>query len=218
MPVLLIAHFPDTNQTLWVLISETSTVRTTNGWKISIPKNNIFGKTTFIQLAEIFEGSPSQQRLRKLSIDESLIRHISNGGKVSVELEEWINKSLGRTPVQVFIHDENGNETLSKEWSQYYVGYNVKELAKALFPWAIAIVNQEFYEKQMYLEEDWRDELSRAIDEDNGIIYNPPEPNIVYPYSEAAGEIELYRLELKLNDLGNSFSCISDYLSQNDEV
>lgn len=218
LPVLLIAHFPESNQTLWSLVAERTTERTEKGWKISIPKGNVFGETTRDQLASIFEGSPAQQRLRKLSIDEPLMRHITQGGKVSVELEQWVNKSLGRTPVQVFIHDKDGNETLSQDWFQYYVGYGVKELAEALFPWATAIVDQEFYMKHSDQEEDWRDALSRAIDEDNGIIHGGADPDSVYPYSEAAGEVESYRLELKLNELGKAFLTVSDYLSHNQEA
>ena len=218
LPVLLVAHFPESNQTLWALVTEGSTARTAKGWKIAIPKANVFGETSRDQLAEIFEGSPAQQRLRKLSIDEPLMRHITDGGKVSVELEEWVNKSLGRTPVQVFIHDKNGNETLSQDWFQYYVGYGVKELAEALFPWATAIVDEEFYEEHADQEEDWRDALSRAIDEDNGIIHGAPDPDAVYPYSESAGEVESYRLELKLNELGKAFLMVSDHLSHDDGI
>ncbi len=218
LPVLLVAHFPESNQTLWSLVNESNAERSAKGWKIDIPKGNVFGEASREQLAAIFEGSPAEQRLRKLSIDEPLMRHITDGGKVSVELEEWINKSLGRTPVQVFIHDKHGNETLSQDWFQYYTGYGVKELAEALFPWATAIVDEEFYEEHADQEEDWRDALSGAIDEDNGIIHGAPDPDAVYPYSEAAGEVESYRLELKLNELGKAFLTVSDYLSQDEEA
>ena len=141
------------------------------------------------------------------------MQHIARGGKVSVELEDWINKSLGRTPVQVFIYDENGNETLSKDWFQLYVGYGVKELAEALFPWATAVVDEDFYEVNSEFEDDWEAELSRAAARDNGIETLERDPTEVYPYSEAAGEVEFYRLELRLNDLGYAFLTVSSHLS-----
>jgi len=40
------------------------------------------------------------------------MRHVQSGKKVSVELENWINKSLGRSSVTIFISDEHCNETV----------------------------------------------------------------------------------------------------------
>ena len=215
LPLLLIAHLPESSQTFWVHINEAGITRTPKGWKVEVPKKNSFGKKSHDLLFNLFEGPPSLQRLRKLSIDEPLMRHIANGGKVSLELEDWINKSLGRSPVRVFIHDEDGNETLSQDWAVAYTGYGIKELAEALFPWSSASVDTEFYEINADNEEDWSDSLSRAIDEDNGINWEP-QSDAIYPYSESSGEVEYYRIELKLNELGHSFLTVSDYCSESD--
>jgi len=152
---------------------------------VEIPKSNVFGESSLNELAVLFEGTPKQQRFRKLTIDEPLMRHIADGGKVSLELEEWVNKSLGRTPVEVYIYNQNGEEILVREWIQFYTGFSVRELAIALFPWCNPVVDEEFYEQNCddYGEEDWRDALSRAIDEDNGIFYQK-DPDAVYPYAE----------------------------------
>lgn len=200
LPVILVAHLPVSNETYWEFVNETNVQRTEKGWKITIPKSNIFGQKTIDSLAAIFEGPPAQQRFRKLSIDEPLMRHIKNGGKVSVGLEDWVNKSLGRTPVEVFVHDEDDNETLSKEWFQLYTGYSVKELAEALFPWANVMVDLDFYDLHNDFDEDWRRRVAHDADEDD-----------VYPYSEN-GEVEFYRLELTLNELGKAFLIVSEHL------
>lgn len=214
LPVLLVAHLPDTTQTFWQLISEETVRRTNKGWKVEIPKSNIFGKSKIDELAELFEGTPEQQRFRKLAIDEPLMRHIKEGGKVSLTLEDWINKSLGRTPVEVYIYNKDGEEVLVKEWFQYYTGLDVRKLATALFPWCHPVVDEEFYEENRddCDEEDWRSALSQAMGEDNGVYYNQ-DPDAIYPYTEAAGEVEYYRLELKLNELGKSFLVVSDHIS-----
>lgn len=213
LPVVLIAHLPEAGQTLWAVVKEADVTRTGKGWNIPIPKTNVFGHKTRDSLLTLFLGSPSQHRLRKLSIDEPLMRHIVSGGKVSVELEDWVNKSLGRTPVKVFIHDVDGNETLSQNWVQYYTGFEIKELAETLFPWASVAVDAEFYEEQMDEEVHWHDEMSYAIADDNGLICGPCKAGEVYPYGDAAGEVDYYRLELRLNELGNSFLRVSDYLA-----
>ena len=213
LPVLLVAHLPKTSETYWVAIEQETVERTEKGWKVRIPKSNVLERTCIEQLCELFDGAPSQQKFRKLSIDQPLMQHIARGGKVSVELEDWINKSLGRTPVRVFICDENGAETLSQDWFQLYVGYGIKDLTEALFPWATAVVDEDFYEANSELEDDWQDELSRAPARDNGIGTPERDPTQVYPYAEAAGEIECYRLELRLNDLGRAFLKVSSHLS-----
>lgn len=213
LPVVLVAHLPETNQTYWQVINEETVTRTGKGWKVEIPKSNVFGKNSIEQLAELFEGTPEQQRFRKLAIDEPLMRHIADGGKVSLELEEWVNKSLGRTPVKVYIYNKEGEEVLAKEWFQYYTGFSVRELSIALFPWCHPVIDGEFYEENGdgSDEEDWREALSRATDEDNGIYYHE-DTDAIYPYTEAAGEVEYYRLELKLNELGRAFLVVSDHI------
>ena len=118
---------------------------------------------------------------------------------MSVDLDDWINKTLGRTPVRVFIYDEDGEERLSKEWFQLYSGYQVKELVETLFPWASACVDEEYY---------WRE-----ADESAGLEDRAAWQNGVYPYAESAGEIESYRLELSLNDLGRSYLAVADFIN-----
>ncbi|SEJ14285.1 protein of unknown function [Azotobacter beijerinckii] len=213
LPVVLVAHLPEKKQTLWQIVNESTAERTSKGWKVEIPKFNVFGESSATALAKLFEGTPEQQKFRKLAIDEPLMRHIEQGGKVSLALEEWINKSLGRTPVEVYIYDKSGEEILAKEWFQYYTGFSVAELATALFPWCHPVIDEDFYDENRddYGEEDWREALMRAIDEDNGISYTE-DPDAIYPYTEAAGEVEYYRLELKLNELGKAFLVVSDYI------
>lgn len=212
LPVVLVACLPEIKQTFWQVITEKNVSRTGKGWKVEIPKSNVFGESSINELASLFEGTPEQQKVRKLTIDEPLMRHIADGGKVSLELEEWGNKSVGRTPVEVYIYNQNREEILVKDWFQFYTGYSVRELAIALFPWCHPVVDEEFYEQNCddYCEEDWRDGLSRAIDEDNGIFYQK-DPNTIYPYAEG-GEVEAYRLELKLNELGRAFLVVSDHI------
>lgn len=203
LPVILVAHLPESGQTMWALIDETTVRRTGKKWKIAIKKSNMLGQETLDALEKVSEGTPGQQRLRQLSIDEPLMRHIEKGGKVSVELEDWVNKSLGRTPVRVFVHDEDGNETLSQDWFLYYTGYGMKGLAEALFPWATASVDADFYDEQGDPDEG-----------DNGLAWPDQASDAIYPYTEAGGEIDYYRLVLTLNDLGRGFLTVSEYLSR----
>lgn len=209
LPVILVAHLPDSGRTYWIAVTEDSAQRTGQRWKIAIPKSNVFGPATAKALALLFEGTPAQQRFRTLVIQEPLMRHVQNGLKVSVELEDWINKSLGRTPVKVFTHDKDGNESPALNWYQYYLGFSTKRLAESLFPWAEANVDQDFYDENSEYNRD-PDRALFSADEDEG---EPVQTGEVHPYREAAGEVEYYRLKLELNELGKAFLVVSDYLS-----
>jgi hypothetical protein len=93
----------------------------------------------------------------------------------------------------------------------------MKELAEALFPWASASVDQDFYDEHGEIEDSSRTSFARAMDEDNGVDSDLPDSDEVYPYAEIAGEIEAYRLVLKLNELGRAFLTVSDHLAESNK-
>lgn len=211
LPVILVAHIPGVG-TFWQAVNNSTAEPTRKHWKLTIPKANVFGESSKAQLRRLFDGSVSQQRLRKLALDEPLMRHIAQGGKVSLELEDWVNKSLGRSPVLVYMHDEDGNETLSQDWGVMYTGFDIKGLAESLFPWARFGIDEEFYEEHAPEESEW-ERFSRAQDEDNGIFVERSEDDI-YPYDDSSGEVESYRLQLRLNKLGEAYLVIADHLAE----
>lgn len=198
LPVILVGHLPESGKTFWVYVDPSKVHRTPKSWTISLLKANVFGQQTKETLGALFEGSTAQQRMRKLAIDEPLMRHIQRGGKVSIGLEDWVNKSLGRSNVEVFVCDEDGDERLSREWRVTFVGYGMKELAEAIFPWAMASVDEDFYDLN-------------SIDDGPSFNVNRDE---VYPYENVSGEIELYRLKLELNELGEAYLMVADYAAE----
>ena len=212
LPVLLVCHLPATNTTLWQIITMQNITLTKNNWKIFIPISNTFDKGCKRQIESFFEGTPSQQKFRSLTLDLPLIRHVAAGQKVTVELQRWYNKSLGRSPVQIFVFDNDGEEHSHSEWDVIHLCRDIKTLALLLFPWANVVIDQDFYELNMEFEEDDRERLMRATDIDNGFEPYTPSPTDIYPYADHAGELESYRLQLVLNDLGRSFLTLSSYL------
>jgi hypothetical protein len=72
LPVILVAHFIESGETFWVHVDKSQVKRTGKSWTIPIPKTNRLGAGTRAALASVFDGSPAQQRMRKLAIDEPL--------------------------------------------------------------------------------------------------------------------------------------------------
>lgn len=210
LPVVLVGHLPDTGETIWVQVTADAVSRTKKGWRITIPNKNRLNVEAGHELAKVFDGTPAQQRYRRLTIDLPLMRHIKKSNKVSIELEDWVNKSLGRTSIQVFLDDKPSDEHSDRD-PTYFVGYGIKELAEALYPWAIASVDEGFYESSYEFERSTYEPDPYEIEGE--IIPSADPSDSVYPYAESGGgEVELYRLNLELNELGESFLAVTDYV------
>jgi hypothetical protein len=213
LPVLLVAHLPESDDSFWVHVTAQTVTHTKKAWRILVPNSNRLGRETKDALMLVYEGTPAQQRFRKLSLDLPLMRHIKGRNKVSVELEDWINKSLGRTSVSVFIDDEQDEEH-SQKWMTYFTGYGMKELAEAFFPWAEASIDEDFYEMHDELGGELDEQHSLSADEDHD-IREPGEDREEFalrPYAEMGGEVEMYRFRLELNHVGEAFLVLSDYI------
>ena len=214
LPVVLIAHIPETGETLWAVVHENSIEKTRKGWKIEIPKKATLDTGARHSLEKVFEGTPRQQKLRELGLHEPLMRHVQKGLKVSVELDQWVNKSLGRSNPTVFVYDEHGEESEVMNWMIWYTGLSIPEVVAKSFPWFDAEIDQDFYDE--HIEESLEDARDRAADIDNGVIAEPSEDrgeHHIYPYYED-GEIAVYRLAFTLNDLGNAYLTVADYLDE----
>jgi hypothetical protein len=217
LPVILVGHIPETKETLWVQVNESTVERTKKGWKVSLLKTAKFDPAVRDDLASLFEGTPREQKLRQLAIHEPLMRHVESGKKVSVEIDDWYNKSLGRSNIVVYVYDEKDDETVEMEWMQYWVGMEIEEVIARLFPWSDAQIDQAFYDiySEFKTALELEDERDTAADIDNEIA----EPgtsdgaNDWYPYTDS-GETATYRLELPLNNLGAAYLTVADYLEE----
>ncbi|VWB82629.1 hypothetical protein BLA23254_03899 [Burkholderia lata] len=209
LPVILVAHLPESNRTHWVYVDVNKVHRAEKSWTISVPKTNVLSRKKKDDLAALFEGSPSQQRMRKLAIDEPLMRHIQRGGKVSVELEDWINKGLSRSNVEVFVHDKDGHETLAHKWLFYHTGRDMKLLAERIFPWSVASLDEEFYEENEEFYDGY--DAGWGMNREYGCGSSTPDPDVILPYTNDSGEVDRYRLKLKLSKLGRAYLLVSNY-------
>lgn len=200
LPVLLIAHLPNSKETYWALVSPKNITQTPKAWKIEIPKSQLLNADFKLDLIKLGEGTDESIKNRKLVLDKPLMEVLRNGGKVCVVFIEWLHKTLNRTPIKIIVI-EDGIESVAKEWGIFYAGYENEEIMKLIFPWAKASIDKEYYEehlnektlKNMYnLEWLYQQEF--------------------YPFRVNMNEVADFRLELSLNELGKSFLTYMDYL------
>lgn len=200
LPVILVAHLPETNETFWEYITNDTIKRTRKGWKIGIPKSQKLGKSSKRELSKALEGSDREIRTRNLFLHVESMRYLERGGRLVIYKEEWLHKSLGRGVMNLIQINPDGSEVILKEDNFLYVGYSTQQLVETVYPWASVSIDEKFYEQN----------FSDSFYEIFSDKYK--EMNPVYPYKVYKGEVGAYRLELKLNTLGKSFLEVFKYL------
>lgn len=200
LPVILVAHLPDTNETYWIQVNSNTAERTKKAWKISIPKTNAFDVRAKDSLSMLLEGTEQEIRTRNLFLHVENMRFLAAGGKLVIYTEEWVHKSLGRGPVKLIRVDPDGTEEILQEDFFWYAGLDIAELMGEIYPWASLGIDEEYYD--LNFSESFYSIFTDAYIEENEI----------YPYEVLSGEVALYRLELSMSSLGIAFLEVVEYL------
>ncbi|PEZ01339.1 hypothetical protein CN326_21550 [Bacillus sp. AFS018417] len=221
LPVILVLCDVKNGICYWEHIIEEKIKRTKSGWKILVPSNQILSFDSKSKLQKIAENQTDyEKRLHKLVMDKAWMNEIKRGNKLVLESEEWINKSSGKGSLTLKIIDEY-TEYERVEFSYptiYFPMMSYKEVFTHLFPWAEISADEDYYEeydmntflenhgiwdnengKYYYDREFYRDWIKRL----------PP----IRPYENISGEIDRYRLVLEINDIGNAFLLLDNFLN-----
>jgi hypothetical protein len=105
LPVILVGVISEHNTVIWQSINKKKIQATKKGYKTVIPKKNIFNnnRATKYELEKIAAGSDEYQKLKKLMLDRLMINYLADNGSIFIEFEDWVNKSLGRTTIRIFL-------------------------------------------------------------------------------------------------------------------
>lgn len=213
MPVVLVLFNPETKQAFWQHISRQNVQATGKGWKIAVPKVDMFEQPEgcLTAFSALTQPEPYIRRLNRLRIDRRWMDLIQEGFEVRVQFDDWVNKSLPR--YQITISTEDEEET----WPTLYApGYGIEAMLEHFFPWAEFQLDQDAHEDGA--REEWQEECYSWRDPETDEVYYSmpfsewykPQDGIV-PVS-GNGETESYSLILLLNEFGKSFLQIDDYL------
>lgn len=217
MPVVLVLYNPETKNAFWQLVSKESVETTGKAWKVTVPKVSMLedAKRTLNALASLTQPEPYIRRLNRLRIDRHWMELIKQGHEVRVQFDDWVNKSLPR--YQLTISTEGERET----WPTLYApDVGIKEMLSHFFPWADVGLDNDAHREGAHGE--WEAQCYISRDSDTGeVYYGTPfdewyeaEERIV-PVSEN-GETASYSVLLSLNEFGESFLQVDDYLADPD--
>lgn len=201
LPVIIVLYSPTLDKCIWEYVDKQTLVLYENQWKIRIPQNKTI-EDNFSDLYEIAKNiSEYEHRHASLVFAKDWMLEARKQGSLVLEVEEWINKSSGRGTFVLKSFDEVGNEKILFEREFFGFGNkNYSQVIEALFPWADIGVDKEYYDNnyEMYDGDNWN------LYNEGYEYYFPSSrlvDNKIYPYRNAVGEVDFYRLLLTLNQI-----------------
>lgn len=219
LPVVVIICDSDTKTAYWQVVNE-YTVATGNlgGKKLLIPKDQELIHRSKYKLERAAEGKPYELRVRKLRLSLPWMELLQSGRRLLLEADEWVNKSSGRGDVQIVSVDEANEDRI--ELGSWFIMVGLRpyeDVLPSLIPWADAVLHKETYDEADH--EAWEAECVRYDREGDRFVSESFEEwsigregdGNLRPYSNSANEVDHWRLELILNDLGRGFLAVNEY-------
>ena len=221
LPVIIVLYDPEADALLWERVTDETIINTGKGWKINVPKSQVLVAESLAAIKSLTQPPPYIRRLNKLRLDKRWIDLIANGEIVYIEYEDWINKSLPR--FQFTIGCDSREDIENESWPMTYMPWVSMEDAIAhVVPWASVDMDMEAHAE--YMETVWAEECYSWHDKETDTTYYSETFEEWYRASEgivpvdANGETETYRLVLSLNEIGNAFVELDEYLLAEDYV
>ncbi|MYZ34984.1 DUF4365 domain-containing protein [Streptomyces sp. SID4917] len=218
LPVAVVLYHPETKRCHWQLVNRKTLQETsTGGWKLLVPEVQVLDATARKALWEAAEGDPYQLRIRELQLAKPWMELLASGKRLVVDMEEWINKGSGRGDIRLGIDNEDGEEPEKlASWGVFLGLASYAEVVPKLFAWADAHVHPETYDGTEY--DQYRADCSIWDDEYEVFAAVPFEEwkrgldtERIRPYRNGGGEVDFYRLELTLNELGKAFLVVDRF-------
>lgn len=220
LPCILVLYNPGDNMCIWQKLT-TETIQKTNdgegkGFFVKVPINQIFlNEESNKQLLEFSNLPQHITNYNFLLSQKKFMEIIKNGGKIKLHSTEWVNKSSGRGETELIVNDGTNVETLSYPYWFPFTSYT--DVFPKLFPWANFTADEDFYRESD--EALWREyNLYYDSDDDEWILVGDsfeeyrkklnPMRSVLH-----AGEVAEYMLILTLNELGNSFLNVENFVS-----
>ncbi|MDQ6879386.1 MAG: DUF4365 domain-containing protein [Candidatus Dormibacteraeota bacterium] len=217
LPVVVVLFNPESERCHWQLVNPHTLVRTSSdGWKVLVPEDHVLDDTARDALRQAAEGDPYILRVRELELARPWMKLLAEDKRLVIDIEEWINKTSGRGSITLGIDNEDGNNpTPLATWGVFLGLASYAETVPKLFPWADVSLHEETYDEadreQYEAECVFYDEGDRIVTQNYDEWANGRRVTDLRPYANEAGEVDRWRLELTLNQLGKAFLIVDEF-------
>jgi hypothetical protein len=217
LPVVLVLADISNERCYWQVINDSTLVTTSGGHrKVLVPEDHLLDESARHPLREAAQGDPYVLRIRELQLARPWMELLLDGKRLVIDIEEWINKSSGRGSIMLGVDREDGEQPLPLAGWDILLGLaSYAEVVPRLFAWADVILHEETYDAA---DHDAFEKGCGAVDEE-GDRFETEDfqewasrrasavPDL-RPYMNEMGEVDRWRLELRLNELGRAFSLV----------
>ncbi|WP_343993380.1 DUF4365 domain-containing protein [Nocardioides dubius] len=217
LPVAVVLYDDVKKTCFWQLISRDTLQQTkTGGWKVLVPNTQVLDRTASGPLKAAADGDPYELRLRELRLAKPWMDMLARGTRLVVDFEEWVNKSSGRGKIAIGIDHEDGKDPEQLVAWNFFIGLRMyADVVPLMFAWADCSLHEETYEQadlENYEDEcmfwDEGDRFYRESFEDWSAATRGER---IRPYANGAGEVDFFRVELTLNELGKAFLIVDNF-------
>lgn len=220
LPVMVVLVDTDTRRCYWQVVRREALIRTSRGgWKMEVPKAHVLDSTAAEPLYEAAQGDPYMLRIRELQLARPWMDLLASGKRLVVDIEEWVNKTSGRGAITLGIDNEDGEAPEEiVTWVVLLGMQSYAEVVPRLFAWADVSLHEETYADADYdayeaecvrYDEGDRFYVESFEDWTSGRSHDP-----LRPYANEADEVDRYRWELTLNDLGRAFLTVDGFAAK----
>lgn len=219
LPVVVVLYDEFADRAYWQQVTPSTLLPTPTKYKVLVPRSQEMVQGSAQALREVASGDQYTVRIRKLQLSLPWMQLLRNGRRILLEADEWVNKTSGRGDVTIVSVDEaNEDRQLLGTWTIIAPNRLYEDVLPALVPWADVDVHEETYAIDDYdawtaecVYHDGEGELIMTETFEDWSIRRPRHG--LRPYSNGAGEVDHWRLELKLNELGNAFALVNEFAS-----
>lgn len=222
LPCIVVLYNPDDNMCIWQKLT-TKTIQRTHGGKgkgfyVKIPINQVFLNELSNEELISFTNLPQYIRNYNFLLSQKkFMQIIQNGGEIKLHSTEWVNKSIGRGDTELIVND--GTTIQKYEYPYWFPFTPYTEVFSRLFPWADFSADEEFFKENDELL--WREYNCYYDKEDKewvvvGDTFEEYRKKLSPMRSiNHSGEVAEYMMKLSLNELGESFLNVENFVSQN---
>jgi hypothetical protein len=218
LPVVVVLYRPEIKRCHWQLVTQETLVKTSKGgWKLLVPEAHILDESAAAPLRDAAEGDAYVLRIRELQLARPWMELLADGKRLVIDIEEWINKTSGRGSISLGVDNEDGEgpEKLAS-WGVLLGLSSYTDVVPRLFAWADVSVHEETYDEAEHDDYEaecliYDNEGDRFFTADYDEWRAGRQLDELRPYANAYGEVDYWRLELTLNDLGTAFLVVDKF-------
>jgi hypothetical protein len=218
LPVIVILCDTTSGSAYWEVVTPDKVVTGKRGGKkILVPRSKELGSSSNAALTRVAAGQPYELRIRQLRLALPWMRLLWGGRRILLEADEWINKTSGRGDIEIVsVDDANEDRKALGGWFIMVGLRPYEDVLPALVPWADVVLHEETYSEAD--REAWESECVRYDREGNRFEseffedwLEKFDDSSLRPYGNSANEVDHWRLELVLNQLGKGFLLIDEF-------